>query len=128
MRPSPLKKRRMFSPLSARRAMDSAVGGLTGLGVLFTVLRSVTFIPLPAGVGTCASIDDEYNNAIVFTGVWAILRVLVRALPIGMKQKVVAYASAKIQRDLAAAGISEDEILADFEVWRKTRRSGLAKP
>lgn len=36
-------------------------------------------------------------------------------------------ASEKVRRALMARGVTEDDILRDFEVWRESRRQGRAK-
>jgi hypothetical protein len=43
-------------------------------------------------------------------------------LPVGLRRKIFAALSSAIARDVKQRGATETEILADFEVCRKTRR------
>ena len=43
-------------------------------------------------------------------------------LPIDMKRELFASLSAEIARQVKKRGITEEEIMADFKSWRKTRR------
>jgi len=43
-------------------------------------------------------------------------------LPIELKREMFAILSAEVGRQVRKAGLSEDEVLADFESWRKARR------
>lgn len=43
-------------------------------------------------------------------------------LPIELKREMFGILSAEVGRQVRKAGLSEDEVLADFDVWRKTRR------
>jgi hypothetical protein len=43
-------------------------------------------------------------------------------LPVELKREMFGILSAEVGRHIRKAGLSEDEVLADFESWRKTRR------
>jgi hypothetical protein len=43
-------------------------------------------------------------------------------LPVELKRELFAVLSAEIARQISKRGLSEEEILADFESWRKKRR------
>jgi hypothetical protein len=43
-------------------------------------------------------------------------------VPIDLRRKIFAALSSAIAREVKQRGATETEILADFEVWRKTRR------
>jgi hypothetical protein len=43
-------------------------------------------------------------------------------LPIDMKRELFEKLSAEIARQIRKSGGTEEEILSDFESWRKTRR------
>jgi NAD-dependent DNA ligase len=43
-------------------------------------------------------------------------------LPVELKREMFAVLSAEVARQISKRGLSEDEILADFESWRKKRR------
>ncbi|HKF46881.1 MAG TPA: hypothetical protein VKB38_05945 [Terracidiphilus sp.] len=43
-------------------------------------------------------------------------------LPVELKREMFGVLSAEVGRQIRKAGLSEDEVLADFEGWRKTRR------
>lgn len=49
------------------------------------------------------------------------------SLPIDLKKELFAILSAEIARQIRERGISEDEILADFENWRKKRRESRSR-
>jgi hypothetical protein len=44
-------------------------------------------------------------------------------LPLELKREVFGVLSEQVRREVKKAGLTEDEILADFESWRKTRRA-----
>lgn len=44
-------------------------------------------------------------------------------MPIEFKREVFSVLSVQISREVATAGPSEDEILDDFESWRKAKRA-----
>lgn len=44
-------------------------------------------------------------------------------LPLELKQDLFAMLSAEIARQRASRGISEKQVLADFERWRKARHA-----
>ena len=43
-------------------------------------------------------------------------------LPVELKREMFSVLSAKVARQISKRGLSEDEILADFQSWRKKRR------
>ena len=43
-------------------------------------------------------------------------------MPIELKREVFTVLSEQIRRQVSKAGLSEDEIVADFESWRKSKR------
>jgi hypothetical protein len=43
-------------------------------------------------------------------------------LPLELKRELFAVLSAEVARQIARRGLSEEEILADFQSWRKKRR------
>jgi hypothetical protein len=43
-------------------------------------------------------------------------------LPVELKRELFAVLSAEVARQIRARGLSEEDILADFESWRKKRR------
>lgn len=43
-------------------------------------------------------------------------------LPVEFKRELFSVLSAQIQRDIKQRGVTEDEVLEDFESWRKARR------
>jgi hypothetical protein len=43
-------------------------------------------------------------------------------LPVELKRELFAVLSAEVARQITKRGLSEDEILADFQSWRKKRR------
>ena len=45
------------------------------------------------------------------------------SLPLDMKRELFAMLSASIARQIKRRGLTEDEILEDFENWRKERRA-----
>lgn len=45
------------------------------------------------------------------------------SMPVDMKREIFSAVSAAIHREVEAKGLSHDEIEADFEVWRKERKS-----
>lgn len=45
------------------------------------------------------------------------------SLPLEMKRELFGMLSAAIARQIKRRGLTEDEILADFEGWRKERRA-----
>jgi hypothetical protein len=44
-------------------------------------------------------------------------------MPLELKREVFSVLSEQVRRQVAKARLSEDEILADFESWRKNRRA-----
>lgn len=42
-------------------------------------------------------------------------------MPIELKREVFSVLSEQIRREVSKAGLSEDEIVADFESWRKSK-------
>ncbi len=44
-------------------------------------------------------------------------------MPIELKREVFPILSEQVRRQVTKAGLSEDEILADFESWRKRKRA-----
>ena len=44
-------------------------------------------------------------------------------MPIELKREVFPVLSDQVRRQLSKRGLSEDEVLADFESWRKSRRA-----
>jgi hypothetical protein len=44
-----------------------------------------------------------------------------------LKRRLFARASAEVTRQIRARGLSTEEILADFETWRKARRRAKHK-
>ena len=48
-------------------------------------------------------------------------------LPIELKKELFAILSAEIARQIRERGLSEEEILADFESWRKKRREARSR-
>ena len=43
-------------------------------------------------------------------------------LPLELKRELFAVLSAEVARQIAKRGLNEEEILADFQSWRKKRR------
>ncbi|MGD0786870.1 MAG: hypothetical protein ABR898_02720 [Terracidiphilus sp.] len=43
-------------------------------------------------------------------------------LPLELKRELFAVLSAEVARQISRCGLSEEEILADFQSWRKNRR------
>jgi hypothetical protein len=43
-------------------------------------------------------------------------------LPVELKREMFSVLSAEVARQIAKRGLSEEEILADFQSWRKKRR------
>jgi hypothetical protein len=43
-------------------------------------------------------------------------------LPVELKRELFAVLSTEISRQISARGLTEDEILEDFQSWRKQRR------
>ena len=43
-------------------------------------------------------------------------------LPVELKRELFTVLSAEVARQIRARGLSEEDILADFESWRKKRR------
>jgi hypothetical protein len=43
-------------------------------------------------------------------------------LPLELKRELFAVLSAEVARQISRRGLSEEEILADFQSWRKKRR------
>ncbi len=43
-------------------------------------------------------------------------------LPVELKREMFGVLSAEVGRQVRKAGLGEDEVLADFEAWRKTHR------
>ena len=43
-------------------------------------------------------------------------------MPVELKREVFSVLSDQIRREIAEKGMSEDEVAADFESWRKTKR------
>ena len=43
-------------------------------------------------------------------------------LPLELKREIFSVLSDALRRQVAKRGLSEEEILSDFESWRKTRR------
>jgi hypothetical protein len=43
-------------------------------------------------------------------------------LPVELKRELFAVLSAEVARQISRRGLSEEEILADFQSWRKKRR------
>jgi hypothetical protein len=48
-------------------------------------------------------------------------------LPIELKKELFAILSAEIARQIRERGLSEEEIQADFESWRKKRREARSR-
>ncbi|MCC6394899.1 MAG: hypothetical protein IT167_30175 [Bryobacterales bacterium] len=44
------------------------------------------------------------------------------AVPVELKREVFSVLSEQVRRQVSQTGASEDEILTDFESWRKNRR------
>ena len=44
-------------------------------------------------------------------------------MPIELKREVFSVLSEQVRRQLGKTGLSEDEIVTDFESWRKDRRA-----
>jgi len=44
------------------------------------------------------------------------------SLPVELKRELFAVLSAEVARQISKRGLSEEEILADFQSWRKKRR------
>jgi len=44
------------------------------------------------------------------------------SLPLELKRKMIALLGAQISRQLKRRGVTEEEVLADFEAWRKSKR------
>ena len=51
-----------------------------------------------------------------------------KKLPMGVRRRLFFELSAEIARELDAKGITEDEILDDFEEFKKRRRRRLNRP
>lgn len=45
------------------------------------------------------------------------------SMPLELKREVYSVLSEQVRRQLGKSGVSEDEILADFESWRKSKRA-----
>ena len=43
-------------------------------------------------------------------------------MPLELKREVFSVLSGQLRRQVSRKGLSEDEIVADFESWRKSRR------
>jgi hypothetical protein len=43
-------------------------------------------------------------------------------LPVEFKRELFSVLSAEVERDIKKRGVTEDEVLEDFESWRKARR------
>jgi hypothetical protein len=43
-------------------------------------------------------------------------------MPVELKRELFAVLSAEVARQVSGRGLSEDEILSDFQSWRKKRR------
>jgi hypothetical protein len=48
-------------------------------------------------------------------------------LPVELKREMFGILSAEIGRQLRRRGVSEEEVLADFAAWRKTKRAAVRK-
>ncbi len=48
-------------------------------------------------------------------------------LPVELKREMFGILSAEVARQVRRRGMSEDEILADFASWRKTKRHASGK-
>jgi hypothetical protein len=48
-------------------------------------------------------------------------------LPIDLKRELFALLTTEIARQIKKAGVTEEEILADFDQWRKTRRENRCR-
>ncbi len=44
-------------------------------------------------------------------------------MPIELKREVFSVLSEQVRRQVSKAGLPEDEILTDFESWRKSKRA-----
>jgi len=44
-------------------------------------------------------------------------------LPLELKRELFAVLSADVKRQLGRRGVSEEDVLADFETWRRKRRA-----
>jgi hypothetical protein len=44
-------------------------------------------------------------------------------LPLELKREVFSALSQEVRRQLSDAGLSEDEIISDFDSWRKSKRA-----
>lgn len=44
-------------------------------------------------------------------------------MPLELKRELFTVLSEQVKRQVERAGLSEDEILADFDAWRKSRRA-----
>lgn len=44
-------------------------------------------------------------------------------LPVELKRELFAVLSADVKRTLGRRGVSEEDVLADFETWRRKRRA-----
>ncbi len=44
-------------------------------------------------------------------------------MPLELKREVFSVLSEQVRRQVSRAGLSEDEILTDFESWRKSKRA-----
>ncbi len=44
------------------------------------------------------------------------------SLPLELKRKMIALLGSQISRQLKRRGVTEEEVLADFDAWRKTKR------
>ena len=43
-------------------------------------------------------------------------------VPIELKRELFSVLSSEVRRQIKKRGLSEDEVVADFETWRKSRR------
>jgi hypothetical protein len=44
-------------------------------------------------------------------------------MPIELKRELFPVLAEQVRKDLTGSGLSEEDVLADFEVWRKHRRA-----
>jgi hypothetical protein len=44
-------------------------------------------------------------------------------MPLELKREIFAVLSEQVRRQVAKAGVSEEQILTDFEAWRKKKRA-----
>jgi hypothetical protein len=49
-------------------------------------------------------------------------------LPVELKREMFPILSAEVARQIRRRGLSEEEILADFDAWRKAKREAAGKP